>query len=244
MGPARSTRSGRANRIARSAYRRAMQRLIAQAAAAAPELPRPEPFDHYLFEQPWPLSISLAALGLVILFALNARGEARKGLIAGLGFVGIGGIVVALAQFVETDREKIVRLSREVIRLTIESDVAGVRPLVAPDLRVGTIDRDGFNLNRDQFLGIVTNLPVAGIRDWSSSPKAGSIDGPNTGRVDYRVRVATSGGMYSGPMPTVWRFTWRQSREGEWTLIDLACISFFGEPPNAHFLSRSNRFAN
>jgi hypothetical protein len=218
--------------------------LLAQAVPVAPDLPAAPALERYLLEQPWPISLVLLALGVIVAISLNKRGQAVRGLIIGAAFVAACLVVIALARGIETMREQLTRQTLQVIGGTIDADQSFVRPLVADDLEVGTMHAEGFTLDRDRFMRVVAGFDVMGVRDWSASPRGAVIDGANTGRVDFAVRVAGRGGLYAGPTPSVWRFTWRQSADGQWRLTQLHCLSMFGQSVDANALRWANRILN
>lgn len=221
-----------------------LELFLAQTQIIARPLPGAPGLVHYTLEQLEPVIIVLALLGGVILYTLNRRSQLARGLMVAGGFwiAAVGVLAAGLA--VETPRELLTKQTRALIEHAIDGDPAAAGRLLANDLSVTTLSPDGFAMTKDRFLRVIEGMALLGIQTWSAKPRGASIDGPNVGRVDYFVRVATRGGMYSGLTPSVWRFTWRQEPDRSWKLRRLEMLSMYGQPVDADALRWATRLAN
>jgi len=121
-----------------------------------PPLPQPPALERYLFEQPWMPLAALILVGLVCFFALNHRGQARKGgVVAGVCLVFAGGLV-ALATLVETPRERARAATDMLIGAVATGDGDTLRRELTPDARVFHARAPAAGVSRDDIADFVS----------------------------------------------------------------------------------------
>jgi hypothetical protein len=121
-----------------------------------PPLPEPPVLERYLFEQPWmPLGV-LVLVGLVSLFWMQHRGQAKRGgVIAGICLVLAGGLAL-LATLVETSRER-ARLATDVLVAAVaQGDGETLRRELTPDARVFHAKAPAVGVSRDDIADFVS----------------------------------------------------------------------------------------
>jgi len=198
--------------------------------------------ERYILENPYPVGVALIALGAVMLWAINARGPFRRALVPAAACWLTALAIMVTAANVETRRESLTNQTHTVLEAVIDANRRAIEPIVSDDLLATTRFPDAFALRKEQFLRIIEGMSLLGIRDWSASPRGASDDAANGIRVDFAVRVATSGGVYAGTTPSVWRFHWRRDRQGAWKLRRLECLSIWGQQPDPDILRWATQF--
>lgn len=156
-----------------------------------PPLPQPPALERYLFEQPWMPLAAIILVGLVCFFALNHRGQARKGgIFAGVCLMLAGGLV-ALATLVETPRER-ARTATDVLIGAVATGAGDtLRRELTPDARVFHARAPAAGVSRDEIADFVSrHFAPTGMYRVSESKieqfQAAALEG---GRVQVQVKV-------------------------------------------------------
>lgn len=109
---------------------------------------------YYIAEDPWPLGITLAALGLGLLAALRITGRG-KFLIWGLVSLGLAVLVFVVEAAWVTDNERIEAVVHEIVSAANQGDVEGVLKHLAPDL---VLEQGSESLNQARGEGLTSRL--------------------------------------------------------------------------------------
>lgn len=184
-----------------------------------PPLPDPPAFDRYVLESPWLLAGGLAAVALVVLYAMRSQGKTRTGLVAaGVGLL-LAGAIVAAGALIETPREIMTRQTRDLVRATATVDVPALEGLLAPDARLYWLERRS-SVDRAQLLERVRSDLGRSytVRDWAILKLDAALDGPAVGRTQAQVRVDPAEG---GVHFSWWRIDWRREPDGSWRVIGI-----------------------
>ena len=188
-----------------------------------PERPEPLPsgpiLDRFLFENPLLLTAVLAASGLVILFALNRRGEARKGLAAfAVCFLLAVGAYLA-GSLVVTERERLKDATRELVASVAEVDVPGLDDLLAENVSFryrnarGGLDKGATIAEVERYLGGAYR-----VREHDVLELQATVDSSNVARTQVNVRVTVD---TVGTRPSWWRLDWRLEPDGRWRVTGI-----------------------
>lgn len=178
-----------------------------------PPLPSPPRLAHWLFENPWPPSITLIALAVIVFVLLNARGQAKQGMGIGAGLLAIAAACIGTAFLVTTDRERVAARTVELIGATATADLAALRPLLASDVGLNVLGRP-FPEEKEGILGMV-GLYMGGsyrVEQHTVSNITAHVDRLGSARTLARVRVEVDGFTNR----SWWRITWRKNAQGEW----------------------------
>jgi len=188
-----------------------------------PERPEPLPngpiLDRFLFESPLLLTTVLAISGLVILFALNRRGEARKGLTAFAVCFALAVGAYLAGSLVLTERERLKEATRDLVASVAEVDVASLDELLAENVSFryrnarGGLDKSATIAEVERYLGGAYKVQEHEVLELQAT-----IDSSNVARTQVNVRVTVD---VLGTHPSWWRLDWRLEPGGRWRVTGI-----------------------
>jgi len=178
--------------------------------------------SHLLFETPWWLPTVIVAVGAVIFYTANNRGE-RKLRNIGLAVAAAGIALALVSYFVDTDQERAVKQTKELVAAFEHKDWTKLRSLLHPrvTLAIANVPMTLYS-DRDQ---LIARAKDASDRYDFHSITITSVDA----RQDQTIITVTlnlvsiqeqTGGR---PIPSTWEFDWLQSADG-WTLYKIRAI--------------------
>ncbi len=170
-----------------------------------------------LFEMPWWLFAGLCFGGVVLFVSGNARLESRMKY-GGVGLIALALAWAAMSYFVDTDREKCEKKTRQFVEAIAKQDWAGMKALLDPQVRF-------LSWHGRDVLAKEIELQVSshGLKSASISSVVGRPD--TSGElIGVSFQVASEHDM--GTLITRWRFDWAPS--GNDRLVK--GISFLGSP--------------
>lgn len=186
-----------------------------------PPLPPPPFLEHFTLESPWAAAILLLIAALLAWrFIPNSPPHARR-LCTALAFALAVGLLV-MARAVETPRERVARLTRDLVATVATADSTAVRAILADDAALY------WWLNPE-------GLPLAGIldridRDFASTGQyrvrdhaildiQSQFDPPARARVQVQVRVTSHA--EGVPLISWWRLDFEQRDTNRWLVTGI-----------------------
>jgi hypothetical protein len=169
----------------------------------------------YLFDTPYWLLGVLGVAAVALLVSSNARQDKRLRAV-GLGVLGVAALLALLSYFVDTDKEKVNKRTRQLVQAVEKKDKATVDQLLHPKARLGgrdgmdkaqIVDRVGTAI--DQF-----NIKAIRITSMDVRPVDEDIEVILSATADMDLQV------WSGGVPSDWRLVWEKSG-GDWLLRDI-----------------------
>jgi uncharacterized protein YjeT (DUF2065 family) len=209
------------------------QGFAALDAQAPPRLPSPPFFERYLLEFPWPAAVLVLALAVIVGATLSRSGKRRAGMGVIAAGVALAAGVVALAYSVETDRERVSLVTRQLITAVAEADATTVENLltddavlIAPPLSADRIRKPAIvtRVGRDFVPGHVYHLREHGVTALQAT-----MDGPTRARVQVKVRVVPE--ITGAPVPSWWRIDLVRAADGQWRISGIGMLSIGGFVP-------------
>lgn len=198
------------------------------AQAAVPPLPSPPFFSRYLFEEPLLPAIVLLIASVIVFFIFNSKGAVKRA----IGFSSLGAVlamgVFLLAEFIQTDREKIIDATTPLVSATAAADTARLSPMLHEQVRL----TNDLNLAADElphgedwdkarllnqvssYLGQRWRIKEAAILEVH-----GVIDRPGRGRTQVRIRTTPE--LMEIPLTSWWRIDWQEDPDGRWRVIGI-----------------------
>ncbi len=168
-----------------------------------PRLPSPPPFEHYLFENPWPAAALLVLVALTAAFALNRAGRGKPALISLLAGALLAGGAIAAGALVRTDRERVAEACRALVAATADTDAAALRRMLHENVRATSTFASP--TGRNEVVSIVERrLPAAGIREARVPEVNAALSGIDMATTQVRVVADTE---YGSP-GSWWRVDW------------------------------------
>ncbi len=208
-------------------------------ASAPPPLPNSPAIQQWLFERPILVGVALAAFGIAAFFVLNRRGDAAKGIVAGLMLLllGIAATVTGIA--IETPRERLIRLSNEFVDAVVAGETNAATAMLAPDLVVAvgsTPLPGGGGLARRAIESFTESVNVS---DYFVTDESATVNAQASSGASQFLARATSN---LGPGSAWVRLNWRLDPSGEWTIYLIEVLRVNGQSPEgagaAQFLNR------
>ena len=167
---------------------------------------------HLLFETPWWLPTVVIGVGAVIAYTANKRRE-MKLRTAGLVVIALGVGLALVSHFVDTDQERAVKRTKQIVTSFEKKDWATMRDLMHPrvSLSIANVPLTLYS-DRDQI--------VARAQDVSDRYGFHSVT-----ITSLEARQDQTGGR---PIPSTWEFEWLESANG-WALYKIRAIQVAGQ---------------
>lgn len=189
-------------------------------------LPRGPLAERLLFESPLlPVAILIAA-GLAGYVFFNSRAQFRRGItiacVAGILALGIW----ITSTLVETTREKLASITREVVDATARADAPRLSTWLHPECElIYPVGRN--EVSREQLLSMVTEEVGrrVGVKDHDVVRVQAYNDNERFARVQVKVWVMTDG---AGPNTSWWKLEFEASPEGQWLVRRIEPIAISG----------------
>ncbi len=186
-----------------------------------------------LYDAPFWMPIALIGTGVFALLSGNRRQDAK---LRNIGLaVASGGIVLfLLSHFVDTNREKAQKRTRQLVQAVDTQDWSALRALLDAKASMQVVSANVYS-NREQIVAaakIATEqYGLKNIRILSmSSREDGSL-------ITVDLDALSDQGLTGQAFPTGWQFEWQELSAG-WTLMRITCLRIgndSGEATRGHF---------
>jgi hypothetical protein len=186
-----------------------------------PSLPSPPLLQRLTLEEPGTLTVAFVVAAAIGFYVLNRQGKASRGFLAAAIGVGLAIGVQVLARLIETDRERIMGATAELVRTTAHADVEELSKLLAKEVRFSN-DFDLTNSevqtdkawDRDEILAKVREYMTRryALKEAAILETQGIIDRPGVGRTQVRVRAVPEAAGF--PIISWWRIDWVKKDDG------------------------------
>ena len=182
----------------------------------------PPLLEHLLFEKPYPLVVLFVVAAVVLLWA-GARGQ-RRGMMLTAGMMVVAAAAVGvLAGVVETQREKLIAATEQLVERVAEGDIRQLRRTLDRRAFVSYYDGSVW-LNYDQIFPKLKEVrkTYAPQRHRVGHIRAEVREG-RYGRTDFNVQTVLK--TSSRPINTKWRLTW-EAHKGDWRVTRIHWLRF------------------
>jgi hypothetical protein len=174
-----------------------------------------------LFDAPWWLPTLLAFLGVALFWNGNRRQDTKLrnvGLLILLAAVG----VIAISHFVDTDVEKAVKQSKQLVRAVEQRDWATLKTVLSPNTSLRVLGGTEIYATRDE---IIAGATKAVDRYGLKNVRILSTSAEQTDTVINITMTIMSEQDFTGgrPITTTWLFEWQQSGES-WSLVQITNV--------------------
>lgn len=174
-----------------------------------------------LFDTPWWLPTIIIAVGLFAFLSGNKR-TILKLRNAGLIVVGVGLLLVAVSYVVDTDKEKVVKRSRELVKDVEgrEWDAAG--KLMAPDIRFTGAGRD-YKTSEELITGARAATDAVGLNSATVTSVTPTVLGRT---ITTELHMFTDTNKLAGQqIPSTWQLTWEKRPDQGWVVTEIRLLS-------------------
>jgi len=176
----------------------------------------PPAIQYHLLEQPLFVVITLIVVA-AILMGIARRTASRRLVISAGVCVGVAVGVLLLARVVDTDRERLIAHTRELVQATAPMQLRRFAGLLDERMMlVGPEERPW--LNRDQILSAMQNITSTyAIEEQRVDVLGAQITGPQRGisLVDVTTYPSPHAAVSYAPVRTRWLLQWSRRREGQ-----------------------------
>lgn len=192
-------------------------------AKAPTPLPDPSPLARYTLEEPFLLTLLLAGAAIGLWLFFNSRAKTRAAWTAAGILLALAAGIFAAAHFITTDREKVLTLTKELVRDTAMAQIDGVDRRLTTDARLYTpATPDG--MPKELILNRVRAMlgPNGAARISDYAVLEAQVDAnPTLALVQVKVRVTPEG---YGPTLSWWRLDAEPTPEG-WKVSGIKYLS-------------------
>lgn len=185
----------------------------------APDWPPPPLLTHWLLESPWLVCIALLTVA-VALWLVGWRRAQRRPVIAGAIAAVLAGIVLLIAALVETDRERMARRTRELVR-------AAVTPVNLDTFRE-TLSENASFFGRDREQIVSTLERSAGrwrVRQAYITRLETHQDDESHGQTYFSVITPLDTSFGGGSAQTRWLLSWTKEPDGQWRVTRIKWLT-------------------
>jgi len=194
--------------------------LLAASQLVPPSLPGPSLIDTFIFEKPELFVTTQAIASMVLLWRINQRGMLAKLWVVPVLCLLLGVAAYVVGSVVETDREKIVGRTVEMVDALAEGDASRVDAMLADQLVVVGVP---LAVNKESVLAMLNRPELQGITGHSIRIRGAVKDNENSGRTQAAVS-ATHDSYGSTSVPGIFEFAWRRTDTGEWVVTKLTML--------------------
>jgi hypothetical protein len=181
-----------------------------------------------LFASPWWVPTCIIGIGILFFISGNKRQQPRARN-TGIVIMLLAVALIALNYFVETDKEKVARHTRELVSAVQDANWDKVKSLLSPQVTLGTI-KTSIYPNRDALL--------KGAADCAEQYqlKSAHITSLEVRQVQTQITVdltvwTVQDITLGRPLPSSWQLVWGQTGN-DWSLFQITCLSIGNENIN------------
>jgi hypothetical protein len=174
-----------------------------------------------LFETPWWFPTVIAGIGVFLFWNGNRRGEVKVRT-AGLALILAAIGVCALSYFVDTDQERAVKQSKQLVYSVQKQDWATMKTILDPACGLSILGGIPIYDNRNEIIkGAQHAYDKYGL-------KAVHVLSASAEQTDTEIRVtltAVSEQDFTSerPIPSTWLLDWQQTGKN-WALVRITCV--------------------
>jgi hypothetical protein len=173
----------------------------------------------YLFDTPYWLLALVAVIGVAVLVSANARQDKRLGGV-GAGVLALGLVLLLVSYFVQTDKEKVLGRTRELVAAVEKKDTAAMDKLLHPGAQIA-----GTELGKAQILAMAPQK-VDQYRLSNIKSSREELVQRSKAVIEVSATVtANADGVGMGNTPTDWQFIWVNTPDG-WRVREIRPLKF------------------
>jgi hypothetical protein len=174
----------------------------------------------FFFDTPYWFLGLLGVVAIGPFISGNARQESRLK-IAALATLLLAVVLVLLSHFIDTDKEKVAKRTRQFIEAVEKKDKATVASLLHSRASLAWMRKDDIV---EKSATVVDDFHLTNIRATSLD-----VDQPNRNEIQATVNVSAhvETGGWAGDPPSSWLFTWERTTNG-WLVTEIKPIKLPG----------------
>ncbi len=179
---------------------------------------------HLTLENPWPMLVTLGAIGAGLI-VIGRRREQKRKIVAGIVFAVLGVLIWLAGLLISTDREMMVNRTRLLVKaavMPVAMEVFG--ELLSRDVRL-------FDHDYESILRMIGRAEDRwGVKSaWITNLQVRQ-DGPQRGVTYLSVITRVDSRYGGGATQTRWLLHWRKETDGLWRLVKIEWIELGDRP--------------
>lgn len=186
-------------------------------------------FTRYVLENPYPLTIALAAIAVLFTFLALRDGRSSHWYVATGALIAGAGVFIT-SMTVTTPAEHGERVTREFVNAVVDNDMPTAIGYFSPEaaFTIGSPQNPGQSINfiRSRLEVLHRQYPIRSNRITSLR---GYSDGASAAIVHLSCRTDVQGGY--GATPSQWVLRVQRTDDGEWLITQLTAISIAARTP-------------
>jgi ketosteroid isomerase-like protein len=191
-----------------------------------PDPPATSPLTRYLFENPWPGTLGLGLIGILLLWRALAGGQ-RRLLLFGIVAVALAAANLRLSVAVTTAGEHAKQTVRELVAAAVDADIAAASALFEPDAIINFDRPENPSLGRATIdRGLESLAGRNRVESNSTTLLKGFTLDDGTGLVHLGCWTRTASSMAN--TPSQWVLRVRRQPDGAWQISRVTCVSIAG----------------
>ncbi len=198
------------------------------------EIPQSSLLSRYLLENPWPLGIGLALLGMICIYIAMTRDDRnllQRGAIALAG----GGIILAIGTLYQTTAESAATATRTFVNAAADGRIDDMIDMLDSNatLHVGRPGNTGrpFDQLTEELRALEGQHRIVANRISSLNYGSNASD---TAMTIFSCVTETESSY--GPVPSRWMIEWRRDDTGRWTVRRITALKIAGRVPSGSIL--------
>lgn len=198
------------------------------------DIPQSSLLSRYLLENPWPLGVGLALIGVVCIYLALTRDD-RRLLQKGAITFAVGGLILAIGSFVQTNAESAAHATRQFVNSAAEGRIDDMIDMLDSNatLHIGRPENTGRPFDELAEELRMLEGPHRIVTNRISSLTFGS-DTADTAVTRFSCVTETESSY--GPVPSRWMIEWRKDELGRWAVRRITALKIAGRIPTGSVL--------
>ncbi|MFK7758367.1 MAG: hypothetical protein AB8C13_00290 [Phycisphaerales bacterium] len=171
-----------------------------------PEIEPSSPLTSAMFESPLIAMVGLVLMGVLLLLALRSRAQIKAGLIAFLCSLLLAGGLWVSSTLVETDRESVSNIARQLVDATATGDRSRLESIMIPSITVTASFASA--QGRDKVVDLAAKRVPPIVDSYTIPEIRADLPGPRVARTMIKIRAKSD----SAPLGSSWwMVNWQRS---------------------------------
>ena len=174
-----------------------------------------------LFDTPWWLPTAIVTVGAVVFYSANKRQEGRLRTV-GIGVVLLGVVLAAVSYFVDTDLEKAVKRTKQLVGAFEKKEWETMRSLLHPKASLGILNFPA-TLYNDRDTIVAKAKEASEKYNFKRVMVTGTEARQDQTLITVTINVISEQDGPVGTVTSTWQFDWQETADG-WYLYDIRAV--------------------
>lgn len=171
-----------------------------------PEIEQASPLSVAMFEDPLIAMVGLVLMGVLLLLALRSRAQTKAGFIALLCSLLVASGLWVSSTMVETDRESVSSIARQLVQATASGDRSGLESMMIPSITVNASFASA--QGRDNVVDLAAKRVPPIVDSYTIPEIRADLPGPRVARTMIKIRAKSDSATLGSSW---WMVHWERS---------------------------------